>query len=495
MTEKISFAVENVEVIKENPNSKFALLSLDFFASGNNLHGLYVSEETLLKTAPTIWNCPIVWKYDNKLDDAYTHDAEEVPCGFVPENARIETKLLEDGRTMLTVVAYVWKRYTGELINILRRDGGKKPVSVEMRLKQTGKRNNGKLEILDFVYEAITILGSFVTPAIPLAKATVLSFSEEYKQALKEEFSEEELLTFPYKSKADMNPALKGINPPVSLGQANEIARQADAIGVDGDKNGWAIAIANFKKTHVVKDGKWVKKSKEEMEMSMEKDKKILENQTEETPITPEETFAEDEVEEKEEEKEEEEEEKKEEMAEEKPEEKEEKKFGFPKNFNMETFNSWFAEDEDEESKMAKDEVAKGEFANPEVVMSGLFAKISRMMEKMAKMEEEKKAYMSENEKLKGFKEDMEKSQKTFEVEKTLSELSAKVVIPDEVREEMLAKAEEYSLENIEGWIQYCKAKSFEFAVKDDSKKEDDVVRVGMPFGATTEKYDQLWSK
>ena len=45
-----------------------------------------------------------------------------------------------------------------------------------------------------------------------------------------------------------------------SLRQANEIARNADAIGVTEEKNGWAIAISNFKKTHEVEDGKWVKK-------------------------------------------------------------------------------------------------------------------------------------------------------------------------------------------------------------------------------------------
>ncbi len=66
----------------------------------------------------------------------------------------------------------------------------------------------------------------------------------------------------PYKSKKDINPALKGIHPPISLAQANEIASQADAIGTDEKKNGWAIAIANFKKTHIVKNGKWVSKKK-----------------------------------------------------------------------------------------------------------------------------------------------------------------------------------------------------------------------------------------
>ena len=64
MNEKLSFTVEDAKLIKEDPDSSFSTISLDFFASGDNLHHLYVSEETLEKTSNTIKNCPVVWKYD-----------------------------------------------------------------------------------------------------------------------------------------------------------------------------------------------------------------------------------------------------------------------------------------------------------------------------------------------------------------------------------------------------------------------------------------------
>ncbi len=61
----------------------------------------------------------------------------------------------------------------------------------------------------------------------------------------------------PYKKMSDVNPAIKGIEPAVTLAQANIIASWADDItGVD---NPWAVAIANFKKAYEVQDGKWVK--------------------------------------------------------------------------------------------------------------------------------------------------------------------------------------------------------------------------------------------
>lgn len=66
----------------------------------------------------------------------------------------------------------------------------------------------------------------------------------------------------PYTSLDEVNPAIRGIEPPVTLEQANKIAAMADSIGDDG---GWAIAISAFKKGHVVETDKkcWIEKKKE----------------------------------------------------------------------------------------------------------------------------------------------------------------------------------------------------------------------------------------
>ena len=57
---------------------------------------------------------------------------------------------------------------------LFQRDGGKKPVSVEMSVYKMKKLDEEKYELLDFKYEGITILGSFVTPAIPCSCAGVI---------------------------------------------------------------------------------------------------------------------------------------------------------------------------------------------------------------------------------------------------------------------------------------------------------------------------------
>lgn len=69
----------------------------------------------------------------------------------------------------------------------------------------------------------------------------------------------------PYKKMTEVPPSLKGIDPPITLAQANEIAAMADAIGGD---NAWPMAIAQWKKGYQVEGTgdakKWVKKQSTE---------------------------------------------------------------------------------------------------------------------------------------------------------------------------------------------------------------------------------------
>ena len=516
---------------------------------------MYVSEETLLRTANTIKNCPLVWKYDERLDDIYTHDKDEVPCGFVPETAEIQQRKLADGRTMLSVIAYVWKRYTGELLGFFKRDGGTKPVSVEMSVYDTALMADGLIELRDFKYEGITVLGSFVTPAIPNANATVLSFSsirKEYKEAVEKEFMFADIdMVIPEDVKETARKGLelrKSGNPATSVGVATA-KYLINNSKITPERVTQAVKYFSLQKKTKIADNqsetdktdwllwggdsglKWIRSLSEKM--VGEQDAKLALYEAGLLSSSAEESFSDGNIGDiipnfdsstKEESKKEDismDEIKKEEMAvvedapvaevamaevpdfikakqekaEEKPEEKkEEKKFEFPKNFNLETMSKMFAEEEeDEDVKMAKAEVEKGEFADPSVLMAGMFAKMCKMADAVMKMSEDAKVYMAENEDLKKFKADMEMAQKLFAIESTLKELSEKVIIPDEAREEMISEAEKYTFSDIESWKTFCKAKSFEFAIKDSGKS--DVVRVGMPFAGTNlKKKDDLWS-
>lgn len=362
----MKFAIEDIQLINEDVDkSQFSLLQVDCFATGESAHKTFVTEDTLRKTAKTIIQKPFVFAIDNRIDDISGHDPKEIAGGFVPHNSPLDFRTLDDGRIMMSCQVLIWKRYSGKLLEYFKRDGGKKGVSVEIEIFDSEERPNGLLEILDFCYNAITALGTFITPAIPDASAT-MQFSQEYEEAKQEyEFSsryadidfnipasvknnatkalesyndikdympsqalamarflsnnatitperarainrffnkktfddsnevlngmyggvaaknwcyemcnsldeiDDRLVSYyekkegdimPYTSLKDANPAIKGIEPAVSLAQANAIAKQADAVGTSDKVNGWAVAISSFKKTHVVKDGHWVAK-------------------------------------------------------------------------------------------------------------------------------------------------------------------------------------------------------------------------------------------
>ncbi len=605
---KLTFAIEDAKLIKENPNSSFSIVSLDFFASGNNLHNLFISEDTLMKTANTIKNCPVVWLYDPVKDDATTHDDKEIACGFVPESAEITNRRLEDRRIMLTVTSYIWKKFSGRVLEIFSRDG-EKPISVEINVFDSKEREDGLIELLDYKFEAVTILSSLVKPAIPLAKATVLEFAREYQEAIEREFfsnykdldftipssikknankslelskyhkiglnsvtlsnarflskSEiatpekvrniykflnsnkskirnnknpdrdylewiahggdesfswskllvesmnnvdnknttyfEQTITFPYSKIEDINPALKGIEPPVSLGQANQIAKEADGIGAEN--GGWGISISNFKKRHKVVDGHWVKKEKMDMEFDAEKDigtdkpenkkeevdmadEKDKEKVKEEEKETPEEEKKESPEKEKEEQK------NKEEKKEEPKEEKKEK-MSLDSALDVKALLSFLEDETESYQEMATEFEKPVEEVNYAKVSKNLFCKMCKMAESIKKMSEENKTYMSENEELKKFKADIEGKQFDFAVKTVLDEVSD--FIPKDELAKLKDESAKYTNENVENFVNLVKSKALDFSKKKTSIY-DGITRAGFPFSPNKkEKSKSVW--
>ncbi len=597
MIEKLSFAVENIEFLEEENNSQFAKLKIDAFASGNNRHSLFVSEETLKRTAPSILQKPIMWAYSQKNDDATDHASTEIICGFIPHDSPIEYRKLEDGRTMMSIIGKLWTRYSGKLTDIFKRDL-KKSVSVEMEVyEEEDETKYGIPEILNFCYTGITVLGDLVRPAIKGANAELVAFAakeqKEYEEAYMQEFSnkyadidftipkkikenakksleaykgqnihatsvtlavarhiinsekisieklkelvkffnkktlsdevymgfyggkeaskwckglfdaveeidnkqlsyfeEGEVITFPYKSKEDMNPALKGIDPPISVSQGNEIAKQADAIG---GEYGWPTAIKSWKSRNHVEDGKWVKnklKEEEQFVEDLEKKELMAEEKLPESETKPEEEKMSEEVNE--------EKPKEESMAEEKPseEDKEEEKEGEDKEEGKEE-----VEDKPKEEKMSLDanlDVAaylayleNATEANEELVAkyktgesfdyAKIFAtskeKMCRMAEDLEKAKEDNDAYMSmkeEFEALKQYKADREAKDFSFAVEAIIAEVSEDM--PKEEIDKIREISKKHTIETLSAFGNEVKAKAYAFSKEKEPK--DGIVRM-----------------
>ena len=154
------------------------------------------------------------------------------------------------------------------------------------------------------------------------------------------------------------------------------------------------------------------------------------------------------------------------------------------------------ADDEDAKMcKMAAEELKK-EKADFAKVVQGMYAKMCKMSAKMTQMAEEKKAADAEMAALKEFKANSDTQEKEFAVNKTISELEEKVVVPEDARAAFIADAANYSLADIETWKNVCKAKSFDFAVKPnkEDKGEKKVTKIGLPFSVTPQNAKKpLW--
>ena len=295
----------------------------------------------------------------------------------------------------------------------------------------------------------------------------------------------------PYSKLGDINPSLKGIDPPISLGQANAIAKQADAVG--SDKGGWGIAIKHFKDSHEVKDGKWVEKNvnsnKEVKEkMADEKDEK---DKVEMAATPPEDKKAE----EKKEAKETPEEEKAETPAEAKKEEEEgtekpvAKKAKMSEYADMEKMSKFMADSEFAAEFAA--EAGKEDDVDFAVVVRACYSAMCKMSEKFDASEKDKNAYMAKMQEYEARFAELEKQKFSIEVESQLQEVSD-VLSKDEI-EECRTDSVNFSMENVDGWKN--KVKALGVTKTKNKKSVDTVVKYALPFHNEPENTEHLLFK
>ncbi len=207
----------------------FRRVRIKAFASGPNVHTLPVDEEVLKRCADTIYNQPILWKYNPYLDDAMSHEDDEVPCGFVPKEGNPIEFVNENGKTYLVINALIWTRYCGRLIEIFNRDGNSKDVSVELHCN-TIEHEKGD-EIVDYVITGITILGEWINPAVKGCKAELLEFSEDKSKYLDlYRFSQKNILqvtnNFSLNTKWS-NPRRSLLNPILRMANKDELLKES----------------------------------------------------------------------------------------------------------------------------------------------------------------------------------------------------------------------------------------------------------------------------
>lgn len=176
-------------------NSSFDSGVLRVAYTGRNRNGSFISKETFEKCMPSIYNCPIVCRYDRDSGTIGSHDVEVVrtdddglkivnathPVGVIPESSRVWWEEITDGDAVheyLCVDALIWKRQ--EAYTKIKEDGIT-DESMEIAVKD-GELVDGVYVIKDFEFTAFCLLGS-APPCFESASLEVFSYNE-FKQEL-----------------------------------------------------------------------------------------------------------------------------------------------------------------------------------------------------------------------------------------------------------------------------------------------------------------------
>lgn len=140
---------------------------------GKNRNNSFISKETFERCMPSIYNCPIVCRYDREEDVIGSHDMELVvsddgsmrivnvtqPVGVVPESSRYWWEEIEDDSGVheyLCVNVLLWKRQ--EAYKKIK-DDGITDESMEISVKE-GRMVDGVYVINHFEFTAFCLLGT-----------------------------------------------------------------------------------------------------------------------------------------------------------------------------------------------------------------------------------------------------------------------------------------------------------------------------------------------
>ena len=178
-------------------NSSFDRGVLRVAYTGKNPNNSFISKETFERCMPTIYNCPIVCRYDRETESIGSHDIELVvdsagdwnlvnitqPVGVIPESAEYWWENIEDDSGVheyLCVDALLWKRQ--EAYKKIKEDGITKE-SMEITVIE-GAMNDGVYVIDRFEFTAFCLLGS-AKPCFESASLEMFS-QDDFKQQLAE---------------------------------------------------------------------------------------------------------------------------------------------------------------------------------------------------------------------------------------------------------------------------------------------------------------------
>ena len=176
-------------------NSSFDTGVLRIAYTGANRNGSYISKDTFERCIKTLYNCPIVCRYDRESDSIGGHDMEAVkgkdgslrivnmtiPVGVIPESSNYFWSIAEDEdgteHEYLCADVLIWKRQ--EAYKKIKEDGIT-AQSMEIHVND-GEMEDGLYVIKDFEFTAFCLLGDEHEPCFEGAALNMYTYSADMK--------------------------------------------------------------------------------------------------------------------------------------------------------------------------------------------------------------------------------------------------------------------------------------------------------------------------
>lgn len=180
MNKKSYFSVSTKNF--EKVNSEFTKCSISIMGYDEIANGTKFSKENILKACPTLNYVPVIGYWNDKDEDFSDHGIEYIitdngieenikttPFGVViKDSSRFESIIMDNGEETEYLFAdcYLWNR-NEKAINKVKE--GKCNQSMEISINDYTERNN-YIDITDFEFSALCILGENVAPAFSNAR-------------------------------------------------------------------------------------------------------------------------------------------------------------------------------------------------------------------------------------------------------------------------------------------------------------------------------------
>lgn len=186
---RLNFSLDGIELLEQDSDCMMVKLAL--LHEGVNRNQCDISHEAVLKSIPTIYNKPIVYRLNNKfiplsstdvLEHSHDEDTTMMQAGIIPESAPMNF-VERDGRTYLETIGVIHKIYNPTLTNIVKNRGGEMKVSIEIKIPLGERDEDGILKVDEFIFLSVCLLAEEVVEGIEGSNLVVTKFSlEEYNE-------------------------------------------------------------------------------------------------------------------------------------------------------------------------------------------------------------------------------------------------------------------------------------------------------------------------